>query len=98
MIRVTIEVIPFGDESLAKTVGTVLIANVSPRGTDPADYVVEKSDAHGFMQEHGVVRGHRRTAGIWPLLASAFQPLEVLPPGLGIYLKDLLRWKVRHNS
>lgn len=62
MLRVTVELVPYGDEARSRRVGTLLIAN------DGADrYVFTGKDDRGNVVE-GKVMDHDRTESVWSLL------------------------------
>jgi len=73
MLRITIEVVPFGNEARKRTIGVGEIANVSKIGEDVADYVVafrstDWPEGHAMT---GRVKNHLRSRGFWPLVAAA---------------------------
>lgn len=87
MLRVTVELVPFGDENMSETIGTLLIVNDGTRDGDVGNYRVRsypgsvKGDGRGLWfdirpQRKGVVRGHLRTDGAWPLVIRALRALR----------------------
>lgn len=67
MLRVTVELLPFGSETDKKTIGVIKIANVG-RNRGDGFYRSRFFDEEG--QEVGAVdvSGHRSGDGFWPLL------------------------------
>jgi hypothetical protein len=72
MLVVRVEVWPGGDPTRRRQVGCAGIANVSGLN-EVSDYVGLLTDDAG-RQITVVVRGHRRAAGFWVLLAQACDP------------------------
>ena len=69
MIRVTVELVPFGRDEYAKRIGTLLIANDGTGSVDVSDYVwVARDDMSGHHE--GRVSGHDRQSNIWQLIAK----------------------------
>lgn len=71
MLVVKVELWPGGRESEATVIGRAAVANVG--GLIVSDYIVVARDNQGGGPER-LVRGHRRDAGLWPLLSRAFAP------------------------
>lgn len=71
MLRVTIELVPHGDESRKRTLGTMDIINTGKNAGRPefGDYIVHKSDEQGDVEVR--IHNHRRDAGFWLLLSRA---------------------------
>lgn len=66
MLRVTIEMIPGGDERQCRTIGSIEISNVS--GLAPvSDYVATLYGGDGNEQSRCSVSGHARSRG-WQVL------------------------------
>lgn len=70
MLRVTIELVPFGDEQRKKTIGTVELWNTGGP-EDDAHYEFDVKSEDGSC--HGNVFHHRRADGAFALLARAFR-------------------------
>ena len=68
MLVVKVEIWPGGDGDRAEILGVAALANVSDLA-GASDYVVVGGDHHGNDLE-GLVRGHIRSDGIWPLVAA----------------------------
>lgn len=73
MLRVTIEIIPFGDESMKRTLDTLELVNdgTHPDRPEYGNYVVTGSD-HGGLREWEV-KDHCRADGLWELLRMALE-------------------------
>lgn len=70
MLRVTIELVPFGDESRAREIGTMLIAN-DGEGTYAKGnyaYVYGYTDRRGVRFSTGTVKNFYRNQGAWALI------------------------------
>jgi hypothetical protein len=68
MLRVTVEIVPGGDESQAKVIERMLIANVSGLA-DVSDY--DTVFTYGGKTLYGEVFDHARMDGAWELIRSA---------------------------
>ena len=78
MLRITVDLIPFGDESLKRTLRTLTIINV---GKSPSpeigNYRVEFRNDNGRIYKKSRVHNHRRKAlGPWSLVLKAIQTLD----------------------
>lgn len=71
MLRVRLELIPYGDEGKAKHLGTMEIGNINSVG-NVADYVVLLN-----KEQVGKVHKFNRSCGAWDLVREA---VEVVPP------------------
>lgn len=72
MLRVTIEVVPQGDESRKRTIKTMTVSNVTSRMGGVDDYECT-SDGRTSL-----VRGHPRlTHGAWALVYRAIRALNL---------------------
>lgn len=73
MMRITVEIVPHGDENRKRTIATIELANVKERGRF-ADYEMTGTEERigGFR---GFVRGHMREHGWMPLVREALQHL-----------------------
>jgi hypothetical protein len=71
MLRVTIEVVPFGNESKAKVIDTMTIVNdlSHPKRPEYGNYTATMSD-NGGERETQVI-GHCREDGPWELVRLA---------------------------
>lgn len=68
MLRVTVELLPFGSEVRKKTIGSLTISNINTNGDNTADYKVvideENCDAAGRF----VLKNFDRGRGFWALI------------------------------
>jgi hypothetical protein len=74
MIRVTVEIVPFGLESIKRHIGTVEIARTSMRN-DPEDYTWNYYRHDGCFCDNGHVRSHSYRDGAWDLIRRALECL-----------------------
>lgn len=65
MLRVTVEIVPFGEESRKRTISTLEIGNLQGYG-DVCDYICRLKD--GEKDETFYVRNHERKKGAWELI------------------------------
>jgi hypothetical protein len=71
-ILVRVELWPGGDPSRRREIAKMAIANASDLA-DTSDYVAVRFDDRGTFEAFAV-RGHRRVAGVWALVARACSP------------------------
>ncbi len=72
MLRITIELLPGGDESRKKTIATGTIANLGTAGPAIGNYFVDLRDKAGRPWKHGTVSGFpRKRLLAWDLLCRA---------------------------
>lgn len=74
MIRVTVDLLPFGSEDDKRTIGVLEIANDGKTGPHYGDYdyslvTVLAADRGGPVR--GRVINHRRASGVWELIRRA---------------------------
>ena len=72
MIRVTVEMVPFGQESMKRILGVLEIANLRARGNNHADYQVRRYDSSA-EKEMWSVKGFDRERGCWALIEEALR-------------------------
>lgn len=58
-LRVTVEIVPFGDKSQKRTLGVINISNVT--------YDPSWENEYGEVSDYEI-KGHRRSAGFWELI------------------------------
>jgi hypothetical protein len=76
MLRVTIELVPWGIESRAKVIATGTIANTGTGTPTSGDYRIELRDAAGRKWKSGSVTGFpRKRLLAWHLLYRALEKL-----------------------
>lgn len=68
MLRVIVEIVPFGNERDSRTLAVMEIGNVGG-DSELGDYTVRFVDERGPRQAK--VSGHLRARGYWPLIARA---------------------------
>jgi hypothetical protein len=80
MLRVTIDLIPYRDEKLKRTIGTVTIVNdyTGDVNLGNYDYTIQ-SDSNCF---HGEINKFKREKGAWSLLKEILKhaPIDDLRP------------------
>jgi len=77
MLRVTIEMVPSGDESRRRVVRIMTISNMTGLA-DVSDYEVHVAGEKRSNARHGFVRGHDRIKlGAWALVARAIKALKL---------------------
>lgn len=77
MLRLTIEVIPNGDETKKRPIRVMTISNMTNLA-DMSDYEVHVVGERHSNKRHGFVRGHeRRKLGCWALIARAIRALKL---------------------
>ncbi len=77
MLRVTIEVVPNGDETKKRPIRVMTISNMSGLA-DMSDYEVHVVGERHANKKHGLVRGHeRKKFGCWALIARAIRALKL---------------------
>ena len=70
MIRVTVELVPFGDEEKKKTIGIMNIANDGTGTKEFGNYDARLEDDRGTEKTTKIQR-HERAAGVWTLICTA---------------------------
>jgi hypothetical protein len=69
MIRVRVEIVPFGVESDSREVGQMVIANDGTGDNFHANYGFVYSNTHGEYSE-GTVKNFARKNGFWELISE----------------------------
>ena len=69
MIRVRVDLVPFGNEDEAKEIGQLVLANDGYGNVFTGNYVFVYADDHGNEHE-GAVKDFPRSEGIWKLIAE----------------------------
>ena len=92
MLRVTVELVPFGDEARKKKLGAMVIGNIgSSYYGNKHDYAVvynEPSPLAGEpVEKAGVLIDYDRRASVWTIILAA---LERLDPPVRQYEKKML--------
>lgn len=91
MLRVTIDLVPFGEESESTAIGEMIIGNVKMLPGNYADYVYGYRDDHG-VEEYGMVYDFDRSTGVWELVNTC---LNAAPTAVPETLQDLIEGKFR---
>ena len=73
MLRISLDLVPYGDENKIESLGVMEIGNIKSDG-DIADYIVRLNG-----DEVGTVNGFARSQGAWHLVLQA---IELLPHDL----------------
>ena len=66
MLRIKVELVPFGNESLTRSIGQVLIANDGTGDLAVGNYKYSITDASGKIR--GKLKGHDREKSVFSLL------------------------------
>lgn len=93
MIRVMVELIPFGIEEEAKVIGSMLIANDGTGTQHHGNYVAVFKSGLTDIQEVTVFN-HPRARGVWDLVAQTVNSIEDISKdreSLKDYLRRLLK-------
>jgi hypothetical protein len=77
-LRITLEIVPFGEESEKRPIGTVTISRMSVRD-NPCDYKVRR-EVSGKPVQEVVLEDHYYQDGAWELARRAIEVLE----GVGV--------------
>lgn len=70
MIRVTVELVPFGDENKAKVIGSMRIWNDLTGDREISNYGVSLTEESGKVHSKEV-KNHIRQEGVWRLIRRA---------------------------
>ena len=77
MLRVRVDIVPFGIESDSSEIGQMIIANDGTGDTSLGSYAFVYSDTHGEYSE-GTVKNFSRREGFWKLISECLtKPSEV---------------------
>jgi hypothetical protein len=69
MLRVRVEIVPFGVESNSREIGQMVIANDGTGDSSSGNYVFVYSDTHGEYGE-GTIKDFSRADGFWKLVSE----------------------------
>lgn len=69
-LRITIELVPYGDESKKRTLDVVDVSNVATLGDGISEYVGRRQQHIDTLVSHSRIRvgKHRRSEGYWELI------------------------------
>jgi hypothetical protein len=90
MLRITIDLVPFGNEEDSQTIGEMIIGNEHTYANNTANYVYGYRDDKG-TQEFGCITRFDRSEGIWKLLHRCLDEGNIDYPEF----EDILREKFR---
>lgn len=76
MLRIKIELVPYGDESKVKQIGQIKIVNDGTGNIDNGNYIFEAKDiddigcglAQMYIHKQGMIKNHNRHNGFWELI------------------------------
>ena len=94
MIRVTVELVPFGDEVKKKKIGEMVLANTGG-DADTANYEAWVADAEG-NKLFSALNGYNRSQGFWNLIRLLLEVtvLKELKPDKNNYHAKKLKSKL----
>jgi hypothetical protein len=72
MLRITVELVPLGDESRKRVLNTMVIANVNPGQFSDYEGWTSADDWAGDPEMFGMVKNHDRRKSVWELIASMY--------------------------
>ena len=72
MLRLTLEIVPFGDETLTRHIGTMHISRTTPYN-NPENYTYRVYSADGEQIKVGQVEQHPYEKGAWELCRRALE-------------------------
>jgi hypothetical protein len=76
MIRVTVELIPFGNELLKKTLGEISIINNGRGNEERGYYDIRVVDFENQRKETGFIYHFYRKKGFWSLLKEVLKAID----------------------
>ena len=79
MLRITIDLVPFGDEEGTEKIGEMIIGNIAMLDNNRSNYVYGYRDNHG-AEKIGLVNNFDRSAGSWELVSACLNaPNKAVP-------------------
>ena len=77
MLRVTLDIVPFGKEACKRTIGTMVVSRLrwSSAGINPCDYNV-RLETDDKEVKSVIARGHYYEDGAWLLVRRALEALR----------------------
>ena len=75
MLRIKIELVPFGIEEGSKQIGEMIIGNINTNDKNEASYIYAYKDDHS-AEEYGQIHGFQRNLGVWELIAQCLKSDE----------------------
>ena len=73
MLRVTVEMVPFGFENLKKTIGEIQIINDGTGTREIGNYKIKFTTLDPFNEQTISVRGFKRKEGFWQILNKSLK-------------------------
>ena len=68
MLRIRVELVPFGNESESKQIASMIIANDGSGDSEWGNYVYAYNDSSSGVINSGAVKDHYRPMGMWNLV------------------------------
>ena len=92
MIRVTVELVPYGDEKYKKTIGSLVLATTANLGFGQCEYhaIYDVDDQEDAMVHIGPIK-HSRKDGFWELIKKILNADPCPPSDEDGYFFNLLR-------
>ena len=84
MIRVTVELVPHGDESAKKKIGALVLANVGNHNLSKGDCWYQSVYEDDMFGKHYAEAEHTRSEGVWQLLHKLLDETNQIP----LYTED----------
>ena len=78
MLRVTVELVPFGEEAHARKIAEAVIYNDGTGDRDAGNYVAGFCE-HGWLGS-AEIKGHCRAQSVWALVGAAVRGLTSSDP------------------
>lgn len=75
-LRITIEIVPQGDESKKRLLSVTTISNAGDFNRDKSNYSIEMRDSETRRTVFEIVRAHTRKIGYFKLVARTFEALH----------------------
>lgn len=101
MLRVTIELVPYGDEERAHDIAVMLIANDGTGDSEVGNYVYAYTHSNNMAaREAGVIIQHVRSFGAWALVKAVLEDYDYYEGGneLTDYLLDRLDSYIKNGG
>ena len=73
MLRVTIEIVPFGCEETKRVLGVVNITNIQKKENNKSNYNIDAKDLDQNLQTKKLVKNFDRDDGFWKLCFKALK-------------------------
>lgn len=93
MLRVTLEIVPFGIEAEAKEIGTMLIANDGTGNAGVGNYVFTYTE--NDAQYNGTVIDFPRSMGAWELVMRCLSTYDIITEDHEFEILELLEKRLK---